>query len=201
MVGICLKSFSLKFKSDEVGDEIVKFAGVDVGLRKSTTAVIEEGSAKIYEDYTMCKSMDILAVGIDAPLSFPESGKLRECEIELIRRGIRLFPSGSAFFRKVVEKGIEIADEFRKTGTKVFEVYPFATRKIIGIAPDCKKSRKPCLEKIKKELERYVDAKIKTHDDADAVISALTVKLFYEGMGELITGKDGTILVPRKEKI
>jgi len=176
----------------------VKFAGIDVGLRNSTMAVISGGKAEIYRDYRTGISERIVAAGIDAPLSFPERGFFRECERRLLERGIKLFPSGSPFFKRVVERGIEIAYEFEKIGIQVFEVYPFATRVLLDIAPDCNKRKKSCLNDIKKELENYVTAEINTHDEADAVISALTVKMFFEGQGELVSGKDGSILIPKK---
>ncbi len=175
------------------------FAGIDVGTKRSPMAIIEKNSVRVFQDYSDFRNLsDIHAVGIDAPLSFPERGYFRECEKELLRRGIRLFPSGAQFFRKTAEKGMKIADELRHMGVRVFEVYPFATRVILEIAPECNKRRKDCLERIKRDLEKYIPCEVRNHDEADALLSALTVKLFYDGLGEVITGRDGSILVPKK---
>ncbi len=173
------------------------FAGIDVGTKKSPMAIIRKDKATIFENYEMGIGEKITAVGIDAPLSFPAAGLFRECEKELIKRGIKLFPSGANFFRNIVEKGIKISEEFKNFGVEVFEVYPFATRKILGIAPNCNKRKSECLELIKKGIETYVSAEINNHDEADAVLSALTVKMFYEGKGEIVNGNDGNILIPK----
>jgi len=175
-------------------------AGIDIGLKKSNVAVLE--SRKLiyigsFEDFVK-EDFNIFAVGIDAPLSFPSTGSLRGCERELLKMGIRLFPSGARFFRKIAEKGIEVAEIFRNHGIYVFEVYPYATRVILNIAPKAKKFRKEGRVQLISELGDYVEGLSEDlgHDEIDAVISALTVALFYEGRARLISGKDGCILVP-----
>ncbi len=175
------------------------FVGIDVGLERSPMAIIRKDCIRIFQDYSDCTNLDdIRAVGIDAPLSFPEKGYFRECERKLLKMGIKLFPSGSPFFQKTVERGIKIAEKFKQWGIRVFEVYPFATRVILGIAPDCNKRKKECLERIKKDLAGYISGEVRNHDEVDALLSALTVKLFYDGMGEIISGRDGSILIPKK---
>ncbi len=168
--------------------------GVDVGVKKSHIALLDRKKlvyCGLYSHPVSCN-----AVGIDAPLSLPESGNLRECERELLKKGIRLFPSGAEFFRPVVERGMQIAREFRKEGIRVFEVYPYATRKILGIAPEAKKSRKEGRKKIIDKLSEFVDGveRLSGHDDIDAVISALTVLLYFEGKARVV-GQNG-ILIP-----
>ncbi len=174
------------------------FCGIDVGLRKSIVAVIDEGVVFTgkYEDADLS---DVKAAGIDAPLSLPREGTLRECERLLLKMGIRLFPSGAPFFRKIVLRGMEIADELRKKGIEVFEVYPYATRVILNIAPGEKKQRKEGLKKIADSLSRFVKVEGLTHDEVDAVIAALTVKMYYEGRAVILRGEDGEILVPKGE--
>ncbi len=175
-------------------------AGIDVGLKKSHVAVLE-GRRIVYigdfEDFIR-KGYDISAAGIDAPLSFPVEGSLRDCERELLKMGIRLFPSGAKFFRKIAERGIEIAEMLENRGVEVFEVYPYATRLILNIAPKAKKFRKEGRIQLISGLKRYV-GNVNTglsHDEIDAVLSALTVALFCEGKARLVCGKDGCILIP-----
>ena len=168
--------------------------GVDVGVKKSYIALLSGRKlvyCGLYSHPVSCN-----AVGIDAPLSLPKSGNLRSCERELLKQGIRLFPSGARFFRPVVEKGMQIAEEFRKEGIRVFEVYPYATRKILGIAPEVKKSKKEGQKKIVGKLSEFVDGveDLSSHDDIDAVISALTVLLYFEGKARIVG--EGGILVP-----
>ncbi|AEA47575.1 DUF429 domain-containing protein [Archaeoglobus veneficus] len=170
--------------------------GIDVGVRMSYIALLDNRRLVYCGKYNEPVKCD--AVGIDAPLSLPESGSLRECERKLLKLGIRLFPSGADFFRSVVNRGMEIAEEFRKIGAEVFEVYPYATRRRLGIAPDVKKSTKGGRERIIAELARFVEGidNLSNHNEVDAVISALTVSLYYEGKARLLDGRDGAILVP-----
>ncbi|AIY89696.1 DUF429 domain-containing protein [Geoglobus acetivorans] len=177
-------------------------AGIDVGLRKSVSAVIDGRKAVVFDDYRKLLDIDVSAVGIDAPLSFPEKGGFRECERKLLKMGIRLFPSGAGFLRRVGEKGMEIAEEFRRKGVEVYEVYPYATRTILDIAPEANKRSKDGLDVIKKRLHNFLifDTEIADHNQVDALISALAVKLYLDGRGRIVDGIDGAILIPEVKK-
>ncbi len=175
------------------------FCGIDVGLKESHAAVMENRNVvSIFRvedsvsDLTSC-----YAVGIDAPLSLPYKGSLRECEKSLIKMGIRLFPSGADFFKKVGEKGLEISTTLEASGVKVFEVYPYATRYILNIAPQAKKQKKGGRAAIATDLNRYTKIKENlNHHEIDAVIAALTISLYYEGHGRILKGCDGSVLIP-----
>jgi len=176
----------------------VKVGGIDVGLKRSVSALISGRSVRVFHNPYRLIEEGVEAVGIDSPLSFPESGPFRECERKLIEMGIRLFPSGAGFFRKVALKGMELAKAFESAGVEVYEVYPYATRVILNIAPHANKRRREGLEEIKRELERYVDAMLlRDHDEVDAAISALTVLLYRSGHGTVVDGTDGAIVVPK----
>ncbi|MCX8189584.1 MAG: DUF429 domain-containing protein, partial [Nitrososphaeria archaeon] len=96
----------------------MKVAGIDVGAKFCKLAIIEDQLIYI-GDYDKEKLKGVFAVGIDAPLSFPKEGTLRECERKILKLGIRLFPSGAQFFKDITLKGIEIAQEIRKEGIEV----------------------------------------------------------------------------------
>ena len=174
------------------------FLGIDVGIRESYAAVIK-GSKVVYvgnfkdlDDFS-----NIIAAGIDAPLSFPKKG-FRECERLLLKMGIRLFPPNAPFFKKIGIKGIEIAKTLKKIGIEVFEVYPHASRVFLDIAPKEKKTLKSGRAKILDKLSNLLEFEdVKDHNEIDAIIAALTVKLHYDGKGILIKGYDGKILVPK----
>ena len=174
------------------------FCGIDVGIKRCSAAIINDELTFVgnYEDIDFSK---VKAAGIDAPLSLPNQGSLRECERILLKMGIRLFPSGALFFRKIVERGIEIAKELRSRGIKVFEVYPYATRVILNIAPREKKNRKDGIKKIVSDLSRYIEVPELNHDEVDAVIAALTVKLYFNKKAIILEGSDGSILIPKAE--
>lgn len=169
------------------------FAGIDVGKKSCRLAVIDEKIIYV-GNYEKRKLSGVVAVGIDAPLSLPEKGTLRKSEKELLNLGIHLFPSGARFFMDIAIKGMEIAEELRKNGLKVFEVYPYATRVLMGIAPKAKKRTKDGLREIRSALSKYIEVQELGHDDIDAVISALTVREYMRGKGFLLHGE---IVLPK----
>lgn len=177
-----------------------RVCGIDVGLKMSHVAVMEGRKVvSIFkvEDDQLDDLTSCCAAGIDAPLSFPHKGTLRECEKSLIKMGIRLFPSGADFFRGVAEKGMQFSTTLEGSGVKVFEVYPYATRYILKIAPDVKKQKKGGRAAITTDLNRYTGiTENLNHNEIDAVIAALTVSLYYEGHGRILKGSDGSMLIP-----
>jgi|Deesub1362A_J573_1020465.scaffolds.fasta_scaffold00054_95 hypothetical protein len=189
----------------------MRVLGVDVGIKHSHYVVCREkevvGKGELEKpekpgelDLDKINLLKVDFAGIDAPLSLPKKGSLRECEKKLYKFGIRLFPSGAEFFRPVTLKGIEIAQLLENNSVRVFEVYPFATRKILGIAPESKKNRKTGLERIKLELRKYLEFDdLENPDLVDAAIAALTVELYIGGEAEFVSGEDGSILIPKPE--
>lgn len=172
------------------------YAGIDVGKKICKMAII--GEELIYiGDYDKNKLKGVFAVGIDAPLSLPSKGTLRECEKKLLNLGIKLFPSGALFFREIALMGMKIAEELQSLGIQVFEVYPYATRVMKGIAPKAKKRSKKGLEELRLALSEIIKIPALTHDEIDAILSALTVKDFLEGRGFVLNG-DGAIILPEK---
>ncbi|AGK60640.1 hypothetical protein Asulf_00621 [Archaeoglobus sulfaticallidus PM70-1] len=174
--------------------------GIDVGKRASHYVLLEDNAVVDMGKFEDVVDLKIRAnyAGVDAPLSFPTSGSYRECEKELIKRGIRLFPPNANFFRKITHIGMKIARFLRENGTEVFEVYPYATRKILNIAPELKKNTKSNMRLIQEELRKYLNFdEFENHDLLDSAISALTVKLFLEGRGDIVGGVDGKIIVPK----
>ena len=122
------------------------FIGVDLGAslkRKSTgIAYLIEKNGKpwienlpvhiISEDELIHASIAQAAenfeskiIAIDAPLSRPEHGSMRECEKRLHKHGIPCFPSGARWVSNWVEKGIKLREWAEKElGASVIEVYP-----------------------------------------------------------------------------
>ncbi len=105
------------------------FIGVDLGtsmLRKSTglAYLIEKNRKTLIEkppehmvsddkkirDYltNLSGNSGSSIIGIDAPLSRPEHGTMRECERRLRKHGIPCYPSGAQWVSRWVDKGIEL---------------------------------------------------------------------------------------------
>ncbi len=161
--------------------------GIDVGVKESFVAVVE-GREVIYlgklEKLEKCE-----ACGIDAPLSYEEP--FRDCERELLKMGIPVIPLNTPFMRIIHERALEIT---KKLNCRIFEVYPYATRKLLGFAYNkkSKAGRKLISEKLREYFD--FDAELNEHE-IDALTAALTVKLFFEGKAREV-GKKCKILVP-----
>jgi len=142
-----------------------------------------------------------ILAGIDAPLSLPAEGAWRECERMLHRAGIACYaPLGGAFAR-VKYFGIATAERLRRAGITCVEVYPYATRRRLEIAPRCKKQTPEGRQAIREALCRFIDHLAElpehaSHDALDAILAALTVALAARGKCERLAGRDGEILLP-----
>src|SRR5262249_12826008 len=86
-------------------------------------------------------------VSIDSPLSIPfgrsrvedddpgreQFGIMRQCERELKRRGINVYPCLLPSMQGLTRRGIRLAERFRALGIPVIESYPGAAQDIMGI--------------------------------------------------------------------
>lgn len=143
-------------------------------------------------------------VAIDAPLTLPKGRKsieektnvhLRECDKELLRRGIKFFPITLGPMRKLTERGIELKRLLESDGFKVIEVYPGGAQDVLDIP-----RKQKGLDKLKKGLERLGIkdlTKDMTDHELDAVTCAYVGKLFLEGKSQTLGDENG-IVMPKK---
>jgi len=144
-------------------------------------------------------------ITIDAPLSLPKgrasldersSSHLRNCDRELIKMKIKIFPLTLGPMRKLTARGIKLKELFSKMGFRVIEVYPGAAQDILGIP-----RKTQSITELKAGLERIGIKGIKenvTHHELDAITCA------YVGIQYLL-GKcialgdenEGIIIVPK----
>lgn len=147
-------------------------------------------------------------VAIDAPLSLPEgresieqrtSVHLRECDKELLRRGIRFFPITLGPMRKLTKRGINLKRILESMHLRVIEVYPGGAQDVLGIP---RKQRG--LEKLRAGLEnrsvKGLNDRMSDHE-LDAVTCALVGKLFLEGGTVTYGTPDQAIVMPKDEKV
>ncbi len=207
------------------------FIGVDLGTstaRKSTgIAYLVEKNGKPWMEsppvhiksddelihsciIQMAENFSSKIIGIDAPLSLPAHGTMRECEIRLRKHGIACYPSGAEWVSKWVSKGIELKEWAEdELGAKVIEVYPYAARRALDIGANVKKKSKNGrkiiqeglltliggLNEIAKEREKPM-----LDDELDAILSAYTAYCEGKGLAIKIDGKDGEIYLPVKRR-
>lgn len=148
-------------------------------------------------------------ISIDSPLCLPRGrqtvfdddpnrekyGIMRECERELKRRGVNVYPSLLPSMQKLTARGIKIADTFRKRGIPVIESYPGAAQDIMRIP------RKGAGVKWLKAglgefgiFGKFLTEEV-THDELDAITSALVGTFHLAGLSEELGGKDEPPLI------
>jgi predicted nuclease with RNAse H fold len=167
---------------------------------KSEDALIHSGIIQMVENFTS------RIIGIDAPLSLPEHGTMRECERRLRAHGIACYPSGAAWVSKWVSKGIELKDwAENELNAKVIEVYPYAARRALDIGADVKKKAKDGRREIQEGLlgligglDALTKDKLLSDDELDAILSAYTAYCEGKGIAGKIDGSDGVIYIPVK---
>ena len=154
-------------------------------------------------------------VSIDSPLCLPrgrtsvddadpgrnEFGIMRESERELKRRGVNVYPCLIRSMQKLTARGIRLAGMFRERGIPVIESYPGAAQDIMRIP---RKGAGP--EWLKKGLSDFgvsgdYEHQEVTHDELDAITSALVGTFHLAGMTEALgTEEEPPLIIPRLRK-
>ncbi|ARN82808.1 ribonuclease H-like domain-containing protein [Methylocystis bryophila] len=150
-------------------------------------------------------------VSIDSPLSLPrgrirvtdddpgrtEYGIMRICERTLKRRGINVYPCLLPSMQRLTARGIAIASCLRKLGYPVIESYPGAAQDILGIPR--KGAGKHFLQAglAGFGISGVYQGGKATHDELDAITSALVGSFFLAGQYEALSGEEeGALIIP-----
>ncbi|MDE0538485.1 MAG: DUF429 domain-containing protein [Rhodospirillales bacterium] len=148
-------------------------------------------------------------VSIDSPLSLPvgrisvfdddpgrkEFGIMRWCERELKRRGVNVYPCLIPSMQRVTQRGIRLANALRAMGIPVIESYPGAAQDIMDIP-----RKRAGLAYLAKGLAdfgvtgRFADNSV-THDELDAITSAVVGLFFWSGRFEPLGNEDEDYLI------
>lgn len=137
-------------------------------------------------------------VSIDAPLGKPVRGKMRLCERQLVKMGIRVFPCMFAGMKTLTERGIRLAEKIRGFGFQVIESYPGSAQDILGI-PRKGKSVKALQDALWKYGIRGDVLKNRITDhELDAITSAIVGKMYLAGETVSIGNEsEGLMIIPR----
>lgn len=150
-------------------------------------------------------------ISIDSPLSLPNGrimvedtdpgrskfGIMRECERILKRRGINVYPCLLPSMQRLTQRGISLAQRFRKLGIPVIESYPGAAQDIIRIP-----RKQAGLHRLIQGLARFgIEGEFIngtfSHDELDAITSALVGLFFLAGKFEALgSDLDENLIVP-----
>lgn len=154
-------------------------------------------------------------ISIDSPLSLPRgrtrvtdddpardsAGIMRECERELKRRGINVYPCLLPSMQRLTERGIRLAQAFREMGIPVIESYPGAAQDIMRIP------RKGAGQALLAEgLSQFgINGSFETeavkHDELDAITSAIVGAFHLVEMSEALGPEDeGPLIVPTLQR-
>ncbi|MCS7139036.1 MAG: DUF429 domain-containing protein [Crenarchaeota archaeon] len=194
------------------------FVGIDlagVETRPSGFAALNESmkvvTMTLYSDSDILNkvySFKPIVIAIDAPLSLPKGRvslevrsniHLRECDRELLRRGIRFFPITLGPMRSLTKRGMRLKNMLESSGYNVIEVYPGGAQDILGIP-----RKTSSVEGLYKGLVRLKIRGLEglqSHHELDAVTAALVAKMFYEGDYEAYGDPgEGQIIMPIKKK-
>ncbi|MGQ9566319.1 MAG: DUF429 domain-containing protein [Candidatus Bathyarchaeales archaeon] len=148
-------------------------------------------------------------VAIDAPLSFPvgrdsieqrTNVHLRECDKELLRKGIKFFPITLGPMRQLTSRGINLRRTLESKGFKVIEVYPGGAQDVLRVP-----RKQQGLEKLRAGLEKVgvkgLNSRMSDHE-LDAVTCALVGKLWLEGKSVTYgTHKQGIVMPKESEEV
>jgi hypothetical protein len=161
----------------------------------------------VYGDREILKCIEEIKprlVAIDAPLSLPSGRRsidqrtnvhLRECDKELLRRGIKFFPVTLGPMRKLTSRGINLKRALENERLKVIEVYPGGAQDILGIP---RKQRG--LENLRAGLEKLgvqgLNNRMSDHE-LDAVTCALVGKLMLDGRTVAYGTPEQAIVMPK----
>lgn len=182
----------------------MKAVGIDLAGKEDNStgiAILENHDIRtdiLYSDNEiteMCKSEDPKIVAMDAPLSFPEEGGLREADSELINRGHRVLPPALGGMESLTRRGIRLSKRLDERGFEVIEIHPRTSGRILFGSG----SRDDWISKLEDEGWRP-DSKPTEHE-IDSVLAAITGLLYLEGKTEKV-GKSGKeIIIPRARSI
>jgi predicted nuclease with RNAse H fold len=188
----------------------VDLAGVE--SRPTGLCVLKDMKAEtslVYKDEEVLKRIEESRpkiVAIDAPLSLPAGREsieqrtnvhLRECDKELLRRGIRFFPITLGPMRKLTNRGINLRRSLENRHFRVIEVYPGGAQDVLGI-PRKQQGLERLRAGLKKAGVRGLNNRMSDHE-LDAVTCALVGKLLLEGRSVTYGTPEQAIVMPKGE--
>lgn len=153
-------------------------------------------------------------ISIDSPLSLPEGrccaedscqcrkyGIMRECERTLKKRGINVYPCLIPSMQKLTMRGIRLAEEFRRAGYDVIESYPGAAQDVLGFPRKKVGLRELEADLINMGIEPHSDKEVISHDEIDAMTSALVGYFYLAGDYEALgNDEENFLIIPRLDK-
>jgi len=150
-------------------------------------------------------------VSIDSPLSLPKGrdctkddcicrkfGITRECERTLKKRGINSYPCLIKSMQGLTERGMRITKRLKAEGFEVIESYPGAAQDVLGLPRKQVDLKGLEVDLTNMGIKPKCDREIISHDEIDALTSALVGYFYlageYEGLGN---EEEGYLIIPK----
>jgi predicted nuclease with RNAse H fold len=181
----------------------MKTIGIDLAGRTTNPsgfAVLSGHTFKtqlVYSDnqiIDICTKERPVIVSIDAPLSLPARGNLREADASLIQRSLRVFPPTFAGMRLLTERGIRLAKKLRARKIRVIEIHPRTS----GVVLFKTANRDQWIKKLMEMGFRFEGGD--SRHEKDAALAALTGAIHIRGKTEEIGDlEEGTIVIPLRQ--
>jgi predicted nuclease with RNAse H fold len=143
-------------------------------------------------------SMKPTLTAIDAPLSFPKIGTMREADREMIRKGYRVFPLQLPTMTELTVRATRLNTLILEKGYKTIETHPKSARKALKMPtkPDNKVQEILRRTGLRGDLEKHA----LTPHEIDAIVAALVAHLHIRGETESVgNNEEDRIIVPRPQ--
>lgn len=180
--------------------------GIDLaGKEKNPTgfAVLKRNKVEtclVYTDEEILKAVSKSKpsiVAIDAPLKLPKKGLLRKGDLELVKKGYRVFPPGLPAMKTLTLRAIRLNKLITEGGVKTVEVHPTSTRKALHMPTKNWEEIQEIFRKM--GLGGSVEERALTSHELDAITAAFTAYLHLQGLTEVVgDDEEGLIIVPKK---
>lgn len=149
-------------------------------------------------------------ISIDSPLSLPKGrdctddacecrkhGITRECERILKKRGVNVYPCLIKSMQKLTMRGIKLTKLFEEKGYEVIESYPGAAQDILGMPRKRVDLKELEIDLTNLGIKLHSESNIISHDELDALTSALVGFLYLAGSYEALGNIDeGYLIIP-----
>lgn len=154
-------------------------------------------------------------ISIDSPLSLPKGrccvedycecrkfGIMRECERILKRRGINVYPCLIPSMQKLTKRGMELTKIFKANGFTVIESYPGAAQDILRFPRKRINLKELEIDLMNMGITPHCETEPITHDEIDALTSALVGYFFLANQYEAIGNEEEEFLIiPRLDTV
>lgn len=167
------------------------FAGIDLAVSRPSTLALVDRCANVvmvvdlpndvlFDFLRLCRPV---VVAVDAPITRPEGGRLRQLERVARKRGYKLLPPMMGGMAKLTELGVCLRTQLADV-IQVIETHPKSAAMNAGLSP-------------KELVARLFNAEV-PRDWSDAIVTAFVALAYWLGDYDVVRAPDGELyLLPK----